>query len=156
MALKLSMNQRSEDCAWLKAPAAIMRPPKEILPVKYSGAATRIGATIVTQPKPAVTQVRLVCPMTMRRVAASTLREIALDAALLVGLARGQRNVIDVLVDAHQREAQIRLPRVAVGVAADETPPDPVAQKRARARVEDRRPHHEAREWRSPDRRCGS
>ena len=73
MALKLSMNQRSEDCAWVNAPAAIIRPPKDIFPMKYSGAATRIGATMVTQPKPAVTQVRLVWPQTMRRVAASTL-----------------------------------------------------------------------------------
>jgi hypothetical protein len=73
MALKLSMNQRSEDCAWLKAPAAIISPPNDTLPLKYSGAATRMGATMVTQPKPAVTQVRLAWPMTMRRVAASTL-----------------------------------------------------------------------------------
>src|SRR5258708_36601530 len=59
MALKLSMNHRSDDCAWLNAPAAIMRPPKETLPLKYSGDATSMGATIVTQPKPAVAQVRL-------------------------------------------------------------------------------------------------
>ena len=30
--------------------AAIIRPPKESLPAKYSGAATRIGATRVNQP----------------------------------------------------------------------------------------------------------
>ncbi len=46
MALKLSTNQRSEDWACVKAAAAIIRPPKEILPVKYSGAATRMGAII--------------------------------------------------------------------------------------------------------------
>ena len=43
MTLKLSTNQRSDDCAWVNAAAAIIRPPKEILPVKYSGAATSIG-----------------------------------------------------------------------------------------------------------------
>jgi len=42
------MNQRSDDWACVKAPAAIIRPPNDTLPVKYSGAATRIGATMVT------------------------------------------------------------------------------------------------------------
>jgi hypothetical protein len=32
MALKLSMNQRSDDCACVNAPAAIIRPPNETLP----------------------------------------------------------------------------------------------------------------------------
>src|SRR5580704_9921719 len=73
MLLKLSTNQRSDDCAWVKAAAAIIRPPKEILPVKYSGAATRIGAILVTQPNAADTQVMLVSPETILRVAASTL-----------------------------------------------------------------------------------
>ena len=58
MLLKLSMNQRSDDWACVKAPAAIIRPPNDTLPVKYSGAATRIGATMVTHPKPAVTHAR--------------------------------------------------------------------------------------------------
>src|ERR1700738_280208 len=70
MVLKLSTNQRREDCAWVNAAAAIIRPPKEILPAKYNGAATRIGATMVIQPKPAVTHVRLVRPLTRRLVAA--------------------------------------------------------------------------------------
>jgi len=60
MTLKLSMNQRNDDCAWVKAPAAIISPPNETFPVKYSGTATNIGATSVTQPNPDVTQVRLV------------------------------------------------------------------------------------------------
>ena len=34
----------------MKAPDAIMSPPKVRLPAKYSGAATRIGATSVNQP----------------------------------------------------------------------------------------------------------
>src|SRR5580700_5776959 len=72
MVLKLSTNQRSEDCACVKAAAAIISPPKVILPVKYSGAATRIGATLVIQPNPAETQVRLVRPETILRVAART------------------------------------------------------------------------------------
>jgi len=37
---KLSTNQRSVPCAWLKrGPAAIIMPPKLVLPLKYSGAA---------------------------------------------------------------------------------------------------------------------
>ncbi len=50
MVLKLSTNQRSEDCTWMKAPDASMRPPKVRLPAKYSGAATSMGATKVNQP----------------------------------------------------------------------------------------------------------
>ncbi len=34
MVLKLSTNQRSEDCTWMKAPDAIIRPPNEIFPAK--------------------------------------------------------------------------------------------------------------------------
>ena len=34
----------------MNAPEAIMRPPKDKLPAKYSGAATSIGATSVNQP----------------------------------------------------------------------------------------------------------
>ena len=140
MALKLSMNHRSEDCAWVKAPAAIIRPPKDTLPLKYRGAATRMGATIVTQPKPAVTQVRLAWPMTMRRVARRALAKMQLDAAPLVRLALGQGNVVDVLVDAHEGEAQIGFARIALRIAADEAPADPVAQERAGARVDESRP----------------
>ena len=50
MELKLSTNQRSEDWTCMNAPEAIIRPPKEMVPAKYSGAATRIGATSVNQP----------------------------------------------------------------------------------------------------------
>ena len=50
MVLKLSTNQRSEDCTCMKAPEASMSPPKEMFPAKYSGAATSIGATSVNQP----------------------------------------------------------------------------------------------------------
>src|SRR5688572_33118111 len=57
MVPKLSTNQRSDDCACVNAAAAIISPPNEILPEKYNGAATRMGATAVIQPKPAVTQV---------------------------------------------------------------------------------------------------
>ena len=62
IALKLSTNQRSEACAWVNAAAAIIMPPNEVLPLKYSGAETRIGAMPVIQPNPAVTQVRFVRP----------------------------------------------------------------------------------------------
>src|SRR5713101_7528913 len=70
--------------------------------------------------------------------------EMEFDAAFLVRLTLRQRNVIDVLVDPHQRKAQIGLARVAFRVAGDETSTDPVAEKRACARIDDRRPHHEA------------
>ena len=65
------------------------------------------------------------------------------DAAFLVRLPGRQRNIIDVLVDAHERKAQVRLARVTLGVAAYQASPDPVAQKRAGARVDNRRPYHE-------------
>src|SRR3984885_13314960 len=48
------------------------------------------------------------------------------------------------LVDAHQGKTQIRLARVALRIAADEAAAPPVAEQRARARIENRRPHHEA------------
>ena len=66
MVLKLSTNQRNEDWTCMKAPEASMRPPNVRFPAKYNGAATRIGATSVNQPEPAVIQVRLVSPVTRR------------------------------------------------------------------------------------------
>ena len=42
------------------------------------------------------------------------------DAAALVGLAVCERNAVDVLVDADEREAQFGLARIAVGVAPDQ------------------------------------
>src|ERR1700722_3593691 len=70
--------------------------------------------------------------------------EMQLDAAFLVRLPLGQRNVVDMLVDAHQRKTQIRFTRVTLRIAADEADAHPVAEQRTRARIEDRRPHHEA------------
>ena len=136
MALKLSTNQRSEDCACVNAAAAIIMPPNVVLPPKYSGAATRIGAMPVIQPKPAVTQVRLVRPRTSRRMARHDVAEMHLDAAALVGLALRERDAVDVLVDADEREAQVRLARVALGVAPDEAAADEIAQQRADDRIE--------------------
>src|SRR5262249_35078602 len=143
MPLKLSTNQRSDDCAWVKAAAAIISPPNDTLPEKYSGAATSVGAMTVTQPNPAVTQVRLVSPSTTRDVACSTAPRR--PAALLVGLAAGQRDAVQVLVDAGQREAQFAFARVALGVARDQAVADPVGHERACDRIGDRGPQHEAR-----------
>ena len=56
----------------MNAPEASINPPKVSLPEKYSGAAARIGATIVIQPEPAVTHVSLVTPVTILRIASST------------------------------------------------------------------------------------
>ena len=50
MAGKLSTNQRSEFCTWLKAPTTIIRPPMVSLPEKKPGTATRIGTMIASQP----------------------------------------------------------------------------------------------------------
>ena len=46
------------------------------------------------------------------------------------------------LVDAHQREPQVRLARVALGVTPDQVAADPVAQQGSGASVEDAGPHH--------------
>ncbi len=90
MALKLSMNQRSEDCAWLNAPAAIIRPPKETLPLKYRGAATSMGATMRD---PAETggdpgEIGMAPDDAARR--REHIVEMQLDAAFLVRLPLGQ------------------------------------------------------------------
>ena len=82
----------------------------------------------VIQPNPAVTQVRLVRPRTSRRMAIMTLPMMHFDAAALVGLAFGERNAVDVLVDADERETQVRLARVAVGVAPDQASAHEIAQ----------------------------
>ena len=70
--------------------------------------------------------------------------EIDADAPLLVGFAARQRDGIDMLVDAHQPEAQVGLARIALGVLCDEAPAHPVAQKRRRARIEEGGPDHVA------------
>ena len=82
----------------------------------------------VIQPNPAVTQVRLVRPRTSRAHGNHDVAEVHLDAAALVGLACSERDAVDVLADAHEREAQVRLARVAVGVAPDQAPAHEIAQ----------------------------
>ena len=91
---------------------------------------------MVIQPKPAVTQVRLVRPAHQAPRGGQHVAEMQLDAPALVRFAAGERDTVEVLVDAHQREAQVRLARIALRVAADEAAPDPVAQQRAEARIE--------------------
>src|SRR6202042_876200 len=54
-----------------------------------------------------------------------------LNTAPLVRLARGEGNTIQMFVDAYQRKTQIRLARIAFGVAAHETSADPVTEQRA-------------------------
>ena len=112
--------------------------------MKYRGAATRIGATLVIQPKPAVTQVRWVWPQMMRRVAASTSLRLRSMRRFSSPSPSRQRDGVDVLVGTDQREAQIRLARVALCVAADQPAAHPEAHQGTGARVENRRPHHEA------------
>ena len=71
--------------------------------------------------------------------------EMHFDAAALVGLACRERNAVDVLVDADEREAQVRLARVAVGVAPDQAPAHEIAQQRAHHGIRNGGPQHETR-----------
>jgi hypothetical protein len=73
---KLAVNHPSACCTWLKAPTIIMSSPKLMALTKYAGAATRIGATIASQPTPAVTQVNPVVARTIRSMAATTALKI--------------------------------------------------------------------------------
>src|SRR3569833_655158 len=127
MALKLSTNQRNAPCACVNAAAAIIMPPKVVLPLKYSGAATRIGAIPVIQPKPAVTQVRLVRPLVRRFNAVITLPRCC--STRRVRFALRQREAIDVLVDTHERDALVGLARITIRIAADEAAANDVAQE---------------------------
>src|SRR5882762_1935981 len=51
--------------------------------------------------------------------------EIDLDAPLFVRFTRGERNGVDVLVDAYQRKSQIGLARIALLIAVDQAAADP-------------------------------
>ena len=55
--------------------------------------------------------------------------DVHFDAAALVGLACGERDAVDVLADADERETQVRLARVAVGVAPDQAPAHEIARE---------------------------
>ncbi len=129
MALKLSMNQRSEDCAWVNAPAAIIRPPKDTFPVKIQGCGDQDGRDngnpAEARGDPGETGVAVDYAARRRQHIA----QMKLDAPLLIRLALGQGNVIDMFVDAHQRKPQIGFARVTFRIAADETAAHPVAQQ---------------------------
>ena len=71
--------------------------------------------------------------------------EVQLDAAFLVRLARGEGDLIHMLVDPDEGESQVRLARIAFGVAVDQAAAHPVAHERPGAGVQDRGPYHEAR-----------
>jgi len=70
--------------------------------------------------------------------------KVDLDAAPLVGLAFGGARCRRRARWRAPAEAQIRLPAVPLCAAADEAAPDAIAEDRARRRVGDRRPQHEA------------
>src|SRR5882757_1574661 len=82
-----------------------------------------------------------------------------LDAPSLILLARGERDSIQVLVDANERESQIGLTRVAFGIPVDQAASHPVAQQRAPAGVYDGGPQHETGDGvirvPEPDRKAG-
>ena len=60
-------------------------------------------------------------------------------------LAPEQRDAFQILVDAHQRETQLRLARVAFGIKADQRPAHQPARQRGDVGVKQRAPDHEAR-----------
>src|SRR5581483_6217406 len=68
--------------------------------------------------------------------------EARLEPPPLALLAGGEGDTVQVLVDPHQGEAQVRLARVTLGVAADEAATHPIGKKRAESRVEKGGPHH--------------
>ena len=68
-------------------------------------------------------------------------REIQLDTPRFFGFAACERDGIEVLVDANQREPKLRLTCITLGVAPDEVAADPVAEKRCRAGVENAGPY---------------
>ncbi len=76
--------------------------------------------------------------------------EIDLDAALLIRLAAEECDGIDMLIDAHQREAQLGFASIALGIAGDKRATDPIADQGGRARIDDRGPHHVARNVETP------
>ncbi len=137
----------------MKAPAAIMSPPKLKFPAKYKGAATRIGATSVNQPYPAVIHVRFASPDTKLRMAANTDRgHFDLDAPRFVRFAGGEGDRVDMLIDANQGEPQVGLARISCGVPLDEAASHPIAEQRGRTGIHDGRPHHVARNRELPAR----
>ena len=89
---------------------------------------------MVIQPKPAVTQVRLVRPDDEAPRRGEHVAEMQLDAPPLVRLAGGQRNAIEMFIDAHQRKAQVRLARIALGIAVDEAAARPSSSAASRRR----------------------
>jgi hypothetical protein len=90
-----------------------------------------MGATMVIQPKPAVTQVRLVRPADEATGRLQHVADVELDTAPLVRLAAGERDAVEMLIHTHQRETQIRLTGVTLRVTIDETAADPVTHQRA-------------------------
>ena len=156
MVLKLSTNQRSEDCTWMKAPDAIIRPPKDSSAREIQ---RRRHQDRRDQREPAVAgghPGQIGRAGHQRGASPQHAVQIELDAPRLVRLAARERDRIDVLVHAHQREAQIRLAGIALGVAIDQALAHPVAQQRGRAGIEDRGPHHVARDRDGRARRRGT
>ena len=140
MILKLSTNQRREDCAWVNAAAACIRPPKEILPEKYSGAATRIGRHDRDPAEAGRHPGQIGETSDQATGRGQHVVQVHLDPATLVLLTGRERNAIQMLVDPHQGEAQIRLAGIALGVAVDEAAPHPIAQQGSEHRIESRPP----------------
>ena len=84
------------------------------------------------------------------RIASKNAREIEFDAPRLLGLPAGECDRVDMFIHAHQRKAQLRLARIAFRIAFDEAPSDPNTYQRGGSRVDERGPHHVARDRERP------
>ena len=78
--------------------------------------------------------------------------KVELEPASLVRLAGGQRNRVDMLVDAHQRKPQFGLARVEIAIQPDQWAADQPAHPRRGPGIDHGRPHHVARDHEIPPR----
>ena len=68
------------------------------------------------------------------------------EKAALIRLAIVQHNAVGVLADTHERDAQIGLPCVALGIERNERAADAPGEQRAAERIGERAPDHVARD----------
>ena len=116
--LKLSMGQCSEFCTGLKAPTAIIsRRRRGCLRINGCSDQNRRhdGDPAIAGRDPG--QAGEPHDDALRRRQHG--KEMNLDAPVLIGLAVEEGDGIDVLIDAHHREAQVRLALIALGIALD-------------------------------------
>ena len=121
---KLSTNQRSDDCTWLKAPTTTISSPKRHVPGQI---ARRRHQDRRNDREPAVAGGDPGQPRQGTDDAPRDLEdgfEDPIEVLLLIGLAAVDRDAFDLFVGTHQRKTQIRLARIALGVEGDQRPTD--------------------------------